>query len=275
MSKVCIYTKPFPSVASYMEMIDIAVSYGLDAVEGFCQFEFSDPNVEAAKEIKKYADEKGVKFPCFSVFINLVGDDSAEMVERLKGYAEVAAELGSPYLHHTIACNYFEPEKIVPFKDELFIKGVGAVREVYDYAEKLGVKTIFEDQGFLFNGVEGFGKFLAEVNRDVGVVADFGNIYQSYDGIEDFIKAFSDKVMHAHVKDITLADDDKNGGLPTLPGKYMLEAKIGKGMIDIKGAINLLKEAGYDGYYGIEYGAPEDNSPKMDEAIKYVCESLK
>ncbi len=275
MCKVCIYTRPFPGVTSYRKMIDIAVSYGIDAIEGFCQFEFADPDVEAAKEIKKYADEMGVKFPCFSVFINLVGDDSAEMIERIKGYAEVAAALGSPYLHHTIACNYSEPEKVISFKDELFIKGIEAVREVYDYAEKLGVKTIFEEQGYLFNGVETFGKFLAEVNRDVGVVADFGNIYQSYDDIEDFIKAFSDKVMHAHVKDITLADNDENGGLATVTGKYMLKAEIGKGMVDIKGAINLLKDAGYNGYYGIEYGAPEDGSPKMDEAIKYVCESLK
>ncbi|MBE7030463.1 MAG: sugar phosphate isomerase/epimerase [Ruminococcaceae bacterium] len=273
--RICFYAQPFHGISSYCDMVDAAVQYQLAGVEGFSQFEFSVPDVKAAMKVKKYADEKHIKFPCFSVYINLVGEDFEQMLARIKGYAEVAAALGSPYLHHTIAANCSEPAEVLPYKEELYARGVECVREVYDYAKTLGVKTIYEDQGYIFNGVKGFGRFLDEVNRDVGVVADFGNIYQSHDTIEDFIRAFADRVVHAHIKDVALTVEQGPYGLKTLSDRYFNETPIGMGEVDIPGAINLLKQAGYQGYYGIENGGYEKNSPEVDRMLKLIDGWLK
>ena len=271
LNKVSFYMPPFPRVKSYYDMIDVALEHGLKSVEGFCNMDFETPDLEAARKIKKYADEKGVIFPCFSVYINLVGEDADEMKEKLKGYADVAKILGSPYLHHTIANDFSNPDNVVPFKEEFFKKGVETVREIYDYAESLGVKAIYEEQGYLFNSVEGFKRFLDAVDREVGVVADFANIYQSGDKIEDFINAFADRFVHAHIKNVTLTDTNETGeGLKTLAGNYMNEAEVDKGVVDCKKIIDMLKKAGYNGYYGLEFSAKTDDSSAITDALKLI-----
>ena len=269
--KICLYTSPFPGVKSYKEIIDYACEYGVYAVEGFCMLEFAEPDRDAAKEIREYADSKGVVFPCFSVYANPAGDDSKNQTERLKGFADVAKILGSPYLHHTIASECSNPDNAVPYREKLFETGINAVREVYDYCESIGIKAIYEDQGYIFNGVKGFGEFLDKVDRNVGVVSDFGNIYQSGESIDGFIKAFSDRFSHAHIKDVRITDTNESGkGLITLDGRYMHEAIIGEGDVDIAATVDLMKKSGYTGYYGIEYGAKEDGSQDMAKAVELI-----
>lgn len=269
MKKLCFYTPPFPNVKSYYEMIDLAEQYGLPAVEGFCCFEFSEPDEDAAKKIKAYADSKNIIFPCFSVFVKFAAEE--ESIHRLKKYARVAKILGSPYLHHTIVGEYEKSERVLPYKKELFDKGVKAVQEIYDYGESIGVKAIFEEQGYLFNGVKGFGEFLKAVGRNVGIVADFGNIYESEDNLYDFLNEFAHLVVHAHIKDVILSDTNHDGkGLESLSGKYMYEAEPGRGIVNIEKAVKILKYSGYDGYYGIEYSLNEENSQDMKNVISFI-----
>lgn len=272
--KVCFYTMPFPKMQSYREMIDLAVEYGMEAVEGFCQYEFAEPDIEKAREVRAYADSKNIKFSCFSLFCNLVGEDSREQIERLKKYAEVCAVLGSPYIHHTIANELDEPDNVIPFSEELFKKGIEAVREVYDHAEKFGVRAIYEDQGYLFNGVENFGRFLSEVDRNVGVVADFGNIYHVEEEIDDFIRHTKDRICHVHIKDVVLSENQLGGGLHTSKLNFMHEAVLGEGCVKFKEGMKLLREMGYNGYYSLEYGAPEDDSPIIEKTIRMIAEAI-
>ena len=75
-SKIIFYSRPFPYVKTYKQMIDCALSHGLTAVEGFCQFDLETPDTDKAKEIKKYADSKNVIFPCFSLYSNLTSEIS-------------------------------------------------------------------------------------------------------------------------------------------------------------------------------------------------------
>lgn len=268
-SKLCLYWPPYPEIKSYYDMIDASVAYGFSHLEGFSNLDFSTPDTENAKRIREYADSKGISFSCFSVYINLVGKDSSEMAERLRGYAEVAKILGSPYLHHTVVNDFTDPENVLPYWDEFFKKGIEAIRNIYDFAESLGVRTIYEEQGFLFNGIDGIGRLLDSVNRDVGIVADFANIYQAGENPEEFIKVFGERVVHAHIKDIALLPERGKEGLKTLSQSFMHERKIGEGIVDIKGCIDLLKACGYNGFYGIEYTA------KSFDEMKSIIDTLK
>ena len=51
------------------------VAYGLRGTELLNYGELSTPDIVAARELSKYAKENGLLIPCFSVGINLVGED--------------------------------------------------------------------------------------------------------------------------------------------------------------------------------------------------------
>ncbi len=267
--KICFYTPPYPGVTSYTEMIDLAVAHGLTAVEGFCYFELAEPDVDAARRIRRYADEKGVVFPCFSVFCDVAGEDGEAQVARLCQFAQVAAILGAPYLHHTIACDFSHPQAVLANREILFRQGVARVRAVYDYAQSVGVRTIYEDQGFIFNGVAGIGRFLESVDRNVGLVADFGNIAQVGEAITDLIAAFSKQIVHVHVKDLApvAADCITAGCIESIHGDWVQEVEIGCGQVPVEKAIRLLQTAGYDGYYSVEYQGQYPGDPSVRRVL--------
>lgn len=273
-SKICFYTVPYPRIKNYFDMIDEAAASGLSSVEGFSTLDFKEPDTEMAKRIKEYADEKKITFPCFSVYANIVGSKREEMIEKLKGYAECAKILGSPYLHHTIAGEFSDPLKVLPFKEEFFSQGISGVREIFDYCESIGISAIYEEQGYIFNGISGVERLLNAADRDIHLVADFANIYQSADNVYDYINAFKGRFVHAHIKDITLTFENPGEGLATLTGKFMNEVPVGEGIVDVKKVVQLLKESGYNGYYGIEYGAKSDDSPVIKNTLKLVNEAF-
>ncbi len=268
-AKLAFYNKPFPRIQSYYDLIDTVVAYGLPAYEGFCHMELTEPDVEAAKQIRAYADEKGVVCCCFSVYANITGDDAAAQVERMKGFADVAAVLGSPFLHHTISPQPKEEVLDENVREQLFWRGIDGIRQIYDYAIQKGVRAIYEDQAFIFNGVKGFERLLKEIDRDIGIVADFGNIYQVNETVEPFIEAFGDRVVHVHFKDMLNVPETYPDRYPTWGDEFCAEIEFGHGTVNFEAAVALLRKFGYDGYYGMEYGAKTDDSAAIDEMVAF------
>ena len=268
--KLAFYNIPFPRIRSYYEMIDLAVEYGLPAIEGFTHMELSTPDIEQAKRIREYADSKNIVFCCFSMCADLTGADFAEQIERVKRYTDVACVLGSPFIHHTIAITRDRTLLQMPHREVLFKRGIKGVREIFDYASEKQIRAVYEDQGFLFNGLETFGRFLDEVDRNVGVVADFGNIHQMDEDIVPFIRRFKDRIVHVHLKDMKPVAPEYTPHLPTWHGSQVAEVKIGSGVVDFVTALGLLRDNGYDGYYALEYSADRDDSPEIENAIKQI-----
>ncbi|MBO7217113.1 MAG: sugar phosphate isomerase/epimerase, partial [Clostridia bacterium] len=112
------------------------------------------------------------------------------------------------------------------------------------------------------------------VDRNVGVVADFGNIYHVEEEIDDFIRFAKDRICHVHIKDILLSDKQLGGGLHTVKRNFMHERPLGDGCVKFNEGMKLLKEYGYNGYYSLEYGAPDDDSPFIDKALKMIAEAI-
>lgn len=273
--QLAFYIQPFPRIDSYYKLIDLAADHGMETVEGFCHMELTEPDTDEAARIRAYADQKGIRFCCFSVFCNIVGEDRDKEIQRLKRFVDVAAILGSPYIHHTIAGEIFDPNRVLPIRDQLFERGINGVREIYDYAAAKNIRAIYEDQGFLFNGVNNFLRFLNEVDRPVGVVADFGNICEVGESVTDFIKACGDRVCHVHLKDVVIVDKAPGEEcVTTLDGRKFLEVPIGTGSVDFPTAMRLLKENGYTGYYALEIAASADDSPLIEDALRTVNQYL-
>ena len=256
MSEFCLYTPQVSNIRNYKEMVDYAAAHGIRQLETLNILDLSTPNLEVAKELKAYAAAKGITFPCVSVGISLVDNDRKDAIETLKKYAEIAKLLGSPYLHHTIALNFSEPLFMADNFELFYQLGLEAVREVFDYAATLGIRTIYEDQGFLFNGRKTFSRFLNEVDRNVGVVADFGNIQFVDEDVEDFIPAFSDRIVHVHVKDYIVTPGGSRNPHPdeytSRGGNYLKGCLVGTGSVNTGSAFAALRAIGYQGALSLE-----------------------
>ena len=254
--RISLYTPPITTITSYMEMVDIAAQYGFQAIETINSFELSILDLEFAKKLRQYADEKGITFTCVSVGLDLVGDDREEAINQVKGYVDVAKILGAPYLHHTIAFEFQDPQKIVDNHDLFYERGIAAVREIYDYAESIGIQALYEEQGFLFNGVKAFQQFIQDVDRNIGIVADFGNIMFVDEKVEDFMPHFSDRIMNVHVKDYLVMEEQEREKRPeeylTYHGNYLKECKLGEGSVNFQAGFKQLKEMNYQGYIALE-----------------------
>ena len=255
-SKFCLYAPPVSTISTYKEMVDYAAEHGITKLETLNILDLSTPDLQVAKELKAYADEKGVSFPCVSVGMSLVDDDRAERIEELKRYADIAQILGSPYLHHTIALNFSDPKYIADNFELFYSRGLAAVREIFDYAAQLGIRTIYEDQGFLFNGKENFTRFLKDVDRNVGIVADFGNIQFVDEDVETFIPAFADRIVHVHAKDYIVTPGDSRGieagEYTSKGGNFLKGCLIGEGSVNTDAAFRALQAMGYQGFVALE-----------------------
>ena len=278
-NQFCLYMPPLATIGSYKEMVDYAVAHGITRLEILNLLDLSTPDLDVARELKAYADEKGISFPCVSVGLSLVDDDRAERIDEVKRYADIAKILGSPYLHHTIALNFSEPQKIADNFELFYRRGLEAAREVFDYAAALGIRTIYEDQGFIFNGLETFSRFLAEVDRNVGVVADFGNIQFVDEHVEPFIHKFADRIVHVHVKDYLVTDGSsraiQEGEYASRGGNYLKGCLVGEGSVHTDAAFEALRAMGYHGVVALEgdpLGPDEEASfcKNQETVIRYI-----
>lgn len=276
--KINLYMQPMSHIKSYFEMVDLAKKYDIEYLEILNQFEFETPDIEFAKRLRKYADERGIKFVCVSVGANLIGEDSKEKIEYVKKYADVCAILGSPLLHHTIAIEFQNPEKVFGEKEKNFNKGILAAREIYDYAEKLGVRTIHEEQGFLFNGIEGYQNLVDNIDRNTGTLLDFGNIRFRDDDILEFAEKFKCRIAHVHANDYKVYGSEiPEGNYYTSYNKSNFkEAKFGEGDNDFYGIIKFLKKIGYSGYCAIELSPiGPDEEKTFREDLEYLRKVIK
>lgn len=276
--KIALYARPRADIKSWFEMVDYCVEKGIKNLETLSVMELGTPDTEFAKKLRKYCDEKGVRVVCVSVGGELVGDEEEARINRMKGYADVAKILGSPYLHHTIVFNFWDPDLILANKEDLFARGIVCARQVFDYAKSLGIQAICEEQGYIFNGIAGYGRFLKQIERTYGTVADFGNIRQAEEHIEGFITEYAPHIRHAHLKDVTITAKTQRpicqGEFLTVNKNYMANAVWGQGDVDMQAGILALQKAGYTGYYAIESDPSTDENPDYFEANLAYADAL-
>ena len=144
------------------------------------------PGRESARKVRAALKARGLHVCCWSAYADLYTDAEAEA--SLCRQAELASEIGSPFLHHTLL-PWLELGEGSPAFEEAVEKAVDAAARIAKYAEPLGITCIYEDQGMYINGVENFGIFLREMKnrcKNVGVCGDMGNIFFVDEKPEDF-----------------------------------------------------------------------------------------
>ena len=162
--------------------------------------------------------------------------------------ADAAAEVGSPYLHHTLVMT---SDHSAPYEAVLDRVAERAIR-IARYARRLGLRVLYEPQGMYFNGSDGFRGLYRRVKAEcpeVGVCADVGNpMFVDEDPVR-FVKEFACEALHVHVKDYRGSDGN---GDRTRGGRFLIPARIGTGEAHVAECLSALAAAGYTGYFGVE-----------------------
>lgn len=249
------------SSMNWTQAIDYVAALGAAGIEPYPMAELQTPSLPAARHVGDYAREKGLALPCFSTAAYMTGEKAASEIERLCRYADVCAEMSIPYLHHTLIPD-LEPANVPRDMDAAIDEAAENARAVFDYAQKVNVECVYEDQGYCVNGIRRFERFLHALGRPAGVVADLGNILFAGERAQDFVGRFAPLVRHVHVKDYLFKDgrmDYPGGGwYKTLGGDYLRGTVIGHGVLPFRRVMAQLIDAGCDGWYSMEYDGLED-----------------
>ncbi len=233
-------------------------------------------DTKKAAELARVFAERGLGFACYSVGTCLWQNPEAE--RELLAHAEIAAALGSPYLHHTLL-SWLRLPACPPGPDDAIAYAAEAAVRVANAARPLGITCLYEDQGLYCNGVEGFGRFYYEVKRvcpNVGVCGDMGNALFAGTEPEDFFRAFASEIRHVHVKDYlrkTAVQQPGRYWLPVENGKnsgWVRPTIVGDGTINFAACMEVLRSVGYDGVYALELEHPEPFEAGVIQAEKIL-----
>ena len=258
--KICLYSSIPGNSSSFFDIIHSAHELSLGGVElmNFCE-ELKTPDMAAAKRLGNEARSYGLNLPCFSVGVDML-EESQKAIEYLCRYAEICSELEIPYLHHTIALSIHAYDITEEEREDRFLRCSEYAIEVSRYAKRLGVRTLIEDQGFVFNGTKNCLRFCEMSNGEIGIVADVGNIMFFDELPQDFIRAMGGRICHAHIKDYLLTDSPQKNSYKTRLSRYLTDVEIGKGSVSFEKVKKAFEDVSYDGMYSLEFSGVKDIS---------------
>ena len=262
---------------SLEEVFEKAKEFGYQGVEFVYDDNLLHPekiSKEARKSYREKTEALDLELPSVAtgVFWKYnMGSTDEKMREEGKKFVrlgiDLAKDLGARVL--LIVPAVASPQ--IPY-EKLYENAVNSLKEVSKYAEDNGVIIGVENvwNKFLYSPLE-FKKFLNDVGSDyVQAYFDVGNVV-ALGYHENWIGLLKGRIAMVHVKDFDVEVGNINGF-----------RHVGKGSIDWKNVITLLKNAGYDDFLNVECPPsfyPDLEKPKIPEdgyrAAKDNAEALK
>ncbi|RKP46719.1 sugar phosphate isomerase/epimerase [Cohnella endophytica] len=218
-------------------------------------------NPELIGLIKNKAAEAGIEVSNYAIGANFAGlDDQAfeQEIERVKREVDIAAALGAKLMRHDVANS--EDRSIKQFNRDL-PKLAEACRRIADYAAQYGITTSVENHGYYVQASDRVQALIHAVDRpNFRTTLDIGN-FVCVD--EDPVVAVRSNIPYAsivHAKDFyrrpSVADPGE-GWFRSSGGAYLRGAIVGHGDLDIRAALTIVRDSGYDGYLSIEFEGME------------------
>ena len=247
---------------------------------GFQGIEFSgfgpdgdgvDP-IELAKKVKDACARAELAIMSWTIGANFLNPSGGGAVDdeiaRLRGEVDVCAALGAPMMRHD-ATGGFPGRKnnLTDFIEALPIVAEGYKR-VTEYAADKGIKTMIENHGFFFQDSDRVEALIEKVdNPNFGVLVDIGNFLCADEEPTQAVKRVVPYALHVHAKDFHLKcerSDPGEGWFKSRGGVWLRGSIVGHGNVNVKGCLEILKEAGYDGFLSIEFEGMEDNRKALE-----------
>lgn len=216
---------------------------------------------ELIDAIKRAASKVGIDISNYAIGANFAGLDEVSYereIKRVMREVDIAAKLGVKLMRHDAASS--KDNSIRQFALDL-PRIAAACRRIADYAAPLGITTSVENHGYYVQASDRVQALVHEVGRDnFRTTLDIGN-FVCVD--EDPIVAVRNNIPYAsivHIKDFyrrPAASNPGEGWFRSAGGNYLRGAIVGHGDLDVRTAIRVVRESGYDGYLSIEFEGME------------------
>jgi sugar phosphate isomerase/epimerase len=249
--------------------VEHTLKMGFNAIEHIENTASPEPKLKSlsdAVKMKEYLDEHNLSVSCYSLVLNLLADDASSQMDNALRHVEYARALGSPFVHHTLIPGYDKTKKIFTL-DEALEKIAEDAAKVAKFCNDNGMICLYEPQGLYFNGVDGVRAILDEMRSrglKVGVCGDTGNsLFVDVDPV-DIFRAFSDDILHVHVKDYCYGRGE-SGQHVSYNGKMIKETRFLDGDCHIKECLAQIPN--YQGDVSFEFNLPDE---EMINAVKSV-----
>ena len=252
---------------------------------GFSAIEFIDlptdcgmTEEEFAAKLAEKAKECGIKISAYTIGASLIKDTDEETraeIERVKRKVDVAKILGAPVMRHDA---YFAQNKYRTF--ELALPELAQnIREITDYAEKLGIKTMVENHGYICQDSARVEQIVTAVNhKNFGLLVDMGN-FMCVDEVPYLaVSRVAPYAFHVHAKDFSKYPYHKKPLAPSISSRgcsNLVATVCGMGDVDVENCLAILKRAGYDGCVTLEYEGAIDCIAAIEMGLKNINEAIK
>lgn len=256
-----------------------AAEMGFEAIEftGFDKDTFEEKK-ELAKDVVKVAKDSGIEISAYVCGGNLLCNTKEEQdkeVERLKSEIDIANELGVKLFRYDVL---FKLPSMLSF-DMALEKVVGAMKELADYGEKYGIMTMIENHGYTFQDYDRVEKVYNAVGHEnFSLLVDIGNFMCADQEPYICVSRIANLASHVHMKDFIKKDfysgDSKEHCFMTRGANYLRGTAVGYGDAGSAQCLQILKNAGYDGYVDIEFEGPEDCIEELQRGLDFLKKNI-
>ncbi len=236
--KTCFSTLGCPEW-SFAEIVSVASDLGFSGIEiRGIQRELHAPGIDAFSPAhigatKEKLSRLSLSIPCLASSCDL---NSEDVLDEAKAYVDTASALGAPYIR---VLGDREPAP----SDEIHPRVIAAnLREIADYAKPKGVTPLIETNGF-FAKTKVLGLMLQEMKGgNVGILYDIHHPYRFFNENPEYtIKNIAPYIRHVHIKD------------SVMEGGKVRYRVVGEGDIPVARIVRMLNDAGYEGFYSLEW----------------------
>ena len=239
---------------------------------GFRAMEFIDLQPPEGTDIKDYAfkiaercretDIEIVQYSPGADFLLGSGGDPWAEAERIMRQIDVAKILGAYGVRHDHAWRFTDPRR-KNWEDALKVIA-DPIRAVAEYGKSLGIRTMSENHGRMFQEGKRMEALVRTVNHEnYGLLVDIGNNLCVDADPLDGVLIMAPYCFHVHAKDFLFRPGDMTDPGPgwgrTSHGNYLRGTVAGHGALKFPQTFQILREAAYDGVVSLEFEGVEDN----------------
>ncbi len=219
-------------------------------------------NPALVEAIVQETSRSGIAISSYTIGANFIKPTEAEYraeIQRIKSEVDIGRALGVQRMRHDAGSRPREEATVANFERDL-PQLVAACREIADYAAQYGITTSVENHGFHVQGSERVQRLVLGVDRpNFRTTLDVGNFLCADEDPLIAVKNNAAFASHVHMKDFYVRERDAGEGFfRSRHGRYLRSAIVGQGDIPIPEIIQVIRQAGYDGYISIEFEGLED-----------------
>ncbi len=252
-------------------------------VRGIEFVDFSPPDSEGgmrlAQSLAERCRQHGIRPVAYAAGTDLLQPDSracAAEVARVKKKVDQAAALGVQCMRHDICRKPAAGVCDSGGWQRVFESVASVCREVADYAAECGVTMCVENRG---QTTDHMLKLVTSVDHpNFRILIDMANFLRADEDPVLGVRRLAPHATHVHIRDFhyKAKTEDPGEGWPLTAGKnYIRGAILGHGDVDVRGCVRALKEAGYGGWYSVEFVGLEDARlavrMSLDNARRYLA----